>query len=234
MRLAVIDHVVVDLVRHHADIGKFLQAGDELVDLGLAGDAAGRIGRRIEDEQPRLRRDQLQRLFGGEGKAVLLADRHRDWSRPGVFDHRAVNREARIGIEDVHAGLAEHQDRHEHGRLAAGHDHHAVGRHLDLEALVQVGGNRFAERRDAVRRRVAVMAVTQRLDRGLDDELGRAEIGLADAEIDDTSLPCAASALARASTAKAFSSPMRSNAAMVFSIGMSCVSWAYLGFYCPY
>ena len=33
--------------------------------------------------------------------------------------------------------------------------------------------------------RVAVMAVAQRLDRGLDDELRRAEIGLADAEVDD-------------------------------------------------
>ena len=30
-----------------------------------------------------------------------------------------------------------------------------------------------------------VMAIAQRLDRGLDDEVGRAEIGLADAEIDD-------------------------------------------------
>ncbi len=29
------------------------------------------------------------------------------------------------------------------------------------------------------------MAVAQRLDRGFDDEIGRAEIGLADAEIDD-------------------------------------------------
>jgi hypothetical protein len=58
------------------------------------------------------------------------------------------------------------------------------------------------------------MAVAQRLDRGLDDEIRRAEIGLADAEIDDVA-PCAISALARASTAKAFSSPMRSKAAMV-------------------
>ena len=54
-----------------------------------------------------------------------------------------------------------------------------------LEALVQVGRHRLAQRRDAVRRRVAVMAVAQRLDRGLDDVLGRAEIRLADAEIDD-------------------------------------------------
>ena len=32
---------------------------------------------------------------------------------------------------------------------------------------------------------VAVMAVAQRLDRRLDDELGRAEVRLADAEVDD-------------------------------------------------
>ena len=34
MLLAVIDHVVVDLVRHDRDIGKLLEAGDQLVDLG--------------------------------------------------------------------------------------------------------------------------------------------------------------------------------------------------------
>ena len=60
-----------------------------------------------------------------------------------------------------------------------------VRRHLDLEALVQVGRDRLAQRRDAGRGRIAVVAVAQRLDRGLDDVVGRAEVGLADAEIDD-------------------------------------------------
>ena len=55
----------------------------------------------------------------------------------------------------------------------------------DLEALVQVGGHRLAQRRDAGRRRVAVMAVAQRLDRRFDDEIRGAEIRLADAEADD-------------------------------------------------
>ena len=50
---------------------------------------------------------------------------------------------------------------------------------------MQVGGDRLAQRQDAVRRGIAVMAVAQRLDRRLDDMLGRAEIRLADAEIDD-------------------------------------------------
>ena len=59
------------------------------------------------------------------------------------------------------------------------------GETLDLEALVKVGGHRLAQRQDADGRRVAVMAVAQRLDRRLDDEIRRAEVGLADAEIDD-------------------------------------------------
>ena len=54
-----------------------------------------------------------------------------------------------------------------------------------LKRLCKIGGDRLAQRRNAGRRRVAVVAVAQRLDRRLDDEIGRAEIGLADAEIDD-------------------------------------------------
>ena len=59
------------------------------------------------------------------------------------------------------------------------------GGDLDLEALVQVGRDRFAQRQDADRRRIAVLAVAQRLDRGLDDMRRGRKIRLADAEIDD-------------------------------------------------
>ena len=61
----------------------------------------------------------------------------------------------------------------------------AVGRDFDAEALVQVGGHRLTQGRNAVCWRVAVVALAQRLDRRLDDEVRGAEIGLADAEIDD-------------------------------------------------
>src|SRR5271167_2876593 len=50
---------------------------------------------------------------------------------------------SRIGIHDLDTGFAEHQDRHEHGRLAARHNHHAVRRDFDLEPLVQVGSHRL-------------------------------------------------------------------------------------------
>ena len=56
--------------------------------------------------------------------------------------------------------------------------------------LCEIGGDRLAQRQDADRRRIAMMAVAQRLDRRLDDEIRRAEIGLADAEIDDVAALC--------------------------------------------
>ena len=59
------------------------------------------------------------------------------------------------------------------------------GLDLDAVAAVQVLRHRLAQRQDALRRRVAVVAVAQRLDGGLDDVLGRLEVGLADAEVDD-------------------------------------------------
>ena len=50
---------------------------------------------------------------------------------------------------------------------------------------MKVGGDRLAQRRDAVRRRVAVLAVAQRLDRRFDDMRRGLEVRLADAEVDD-------------------------------------------------
>ena len=52
-------------------------------------------------------------------------------------------------------------------------------------AAVEILGDGLAQRQDALRRRVAVMAVTQRLDGGFDDVGRRLEVGLADAEVDD-------------------------------------------------
>ena len=105
MGLAVIDHVVVDLVRHHRDVGKFLRGRRRACRLALGRDTAGRIGRRVHDEEPRLRRDQRERLLGREGEIVLFADRHRDRPRAGILNHRAVDRKAGIGIENVGARL---------------------------------------------------------------------------------------------------------------------------------
>ena len=82
-------------------------------------------------------------------------------------------------------GCAEHQDGKEHGRLAAGHDHDVAGIDRHAVAPVQVGRDGLAQLRDAVGRRVAVVAVADGLDGGFTDVRGRLEVRLADAEVDD-------------------------------------------------
>ena len=185
MLFAVIQHLVVNLVRHHRNVGPFLKTRHELVHFGFRRHAAGRIGGRVDDNQPCLGRDQRQRLFRRKGKAVLFADRNRYWRGAGIFDHRAINGKAGIRIHDFNAGLAEHQDGHEHGRLAARHDHHFIRRNADAKALVQVGGHGFAQRQDAGSGGIAVMPVAQRLDRRFHNMFWGAEVRLADAQADD-------------------------------------------------
>ena len=74
---------------------------------------------------------------------------------------------------------------HRKAHLAAGYHQDAIGRDLHLQATMDVLRHRLAQRQDAVGRRVAVMAVAQRLDGGFDDMGRRLEVGLADAEVDD-------------------------------------------------
>ena len=47
---AVVGHAVVDLVAEDGDVRVLLEAGDELVDLGLRHGAAGGVGGRVDDD----------------------------------------------------------------------------------------------------------------------------------------------------------------------------------------
>ena len=78
---------------------------------------------------------------------------------PVKLDHRLVDREAGVRIDDLGAGLAEHEDGEEHGHLAAGNHHDLIGADIHAVAAMQIGGDRLAELRDAVGRRVSVMTV---------------------------------------------------------------------------
>ena len=57
-------------------------------------------------------------------------------------------------------------------------------------AGVQIGGDRLAQGGNAVGRGIAVMTVAQGLDARFDDMVRRAEIRLADAEVDDVLALC--------------------------------------------
>ena len=185
MLLAIISHLRVNLVRHDCDIGKARETLHQFIDLGFRRYAACRVGGRIDNQQPRLRCDEGERLLRREGKAILLTNRHGYGFCAGKLDHRAINRKARIGVENFGARLAKHEDSHEHRHFAARHNHHELGRHFDIEALMQVSSHRLTQRENTCGGRIAMVPVPQRLNRRLNNILGRAEIGLADAKIDD-------------------------------------------------
>ena len=66
---AVIKDLAVDLVAHHRDLRVALEPGDEPVEFGARHDAAGRVGRAVDDDQPGARRDLVQHLVGAEREA---------------------------------------------------------------------------------------------------------------------------------------------------------------------
>ena len=184
------------------------EAEGQLVELLARHHAARGIGRAVDDDQPRARGDVGQHLLGREREALVLVERDRHRLGARELDHGAVNRKAWVGVHDLGARLAEHGDREIHGDLAARHDHDPVGVDLDAPPLLDVLGDRLAQGQDAVCRRVAVVAVGQRLLGGGDDVLG---VGKSGWPIPRLMMlrPLWASSLARASTSKALSVPSR-------------------------
>ena len=111
--------------------------------------------------------------------------RHGNRRGAGELDDAFVDREARVGIDDLRPRLAQGQHGEEHGDLAARHDDDVGGIDLDLAVFLDVADHGLAQLGDAVGGCIAVMAVAQRLDGGLDDMVRRLEVRLADAEVDD-------------------------------------------------
>ena len=70
-------NVLPAVVAHQRDLRMLLQAFDQLLDLQARHHAAGRIGRAVDDDQPRVRRDLAQDIVGVEGEAVFFQKRDR-------------------------------------------------------------------------------------------------------------------------------------------------------------
>ena len=83
--------------------------------------------RAVQESLEQLRQDENERLRLIVESAVdyeqYVVDEER---RQGYVLLGAVDRESGVRIEDVGAGLAEHQDRHEHDGLSARHDHDGI------------------------------------------------------------------------------------------------------------
>ena len=58
MGFAIVQHLVINFVRHDRHLGIRHKTCNECIDLSLGGNTATRVGRRIDDQKPRFFSDQ--------------------------------------------------------------------------------------------------------------------------------------------------------------------------------
>ncbi len=174
-----VQHLAVNFVRQQGHVGVLFKAGHEFVNFGLGRDAAGGVGRAVDDDKPCGRRDLCQHRVGVKGKVVVLAQRNGHRRGAAVLNYGFVNRKARVGVHDFGPRLAKHQHRKKHGGFTAGYHHHAVGVNAGAMAALQVGRYGLAQCGNAVGRGVAVVSVAQRGNTGLHHVRRGLKVGLA-------------------------------------------------------
>ena len=99
MILALKDELAIDLIAQHHDVA-IADCARDRGDVVLCQHAASRVLRRIQDDELCAIVDQTGELIDVEPEFQFLAqpDRHR--FRTDVVDHRLVNREAGIRVND--------------------------------------------------------------------------------------------------------------------------------------
>ena len=147
--------------------------------------AAGRVGRRVDDDAARPRRDQRGQLVDVEPEVVGHPDRDRHRRGADEAGQRLVDGVARVRDQHLVTRVDQTQDGVQHHALATDRDEDLE--RFDRESLARrgVGGDRLAQRRDAGERRVVRRAGIERC-LGRSADVGRGvEVGLADLEMDD-------------------------------------------------
>ncbi len=145
----------------------------------LRDDPAGRVLRRIQDQQFGLRGDLRFEFSGIETEQTRLAqiDRHRH--RAHRLDLRFIDRETGNGIDDLVAdtviGRRDNCVRDE--GLRTGTDDDVIRMNVDMPRAVQEIRRGFAQFQNAGGRRIAVLAVVDRLDARFADVLRCRESG---------------------------------------------------------
>ncbi len=140
--------------------------------------------------EPRARADEPREVVRVRVVAQLLAQAHGHRRRSREPDHRLVDGEAGVRVDDLVALFREREDREEHDRLAAGRDDHAGRGQLVVEPLPHVRRDRLAHLGDAGRRHVVRVPRVERALRRLDDVGRRVVVRFTDAQEDDAVALC--------------------------------------------
>src|SRR5206468_7712496 len=131
-------------------------------EVGAFENAAGRILRRIEDQEPRVGRNVSFEFVRVEREIARLAQIDRHGQRTVGEYLRLVDGETRDRVDDFITGAIVGDRRYRVGdeRLGAGAHDNVLGPNVEPAAAPHVGGSRSPELVDAGRRRISVLART--------------------------------------------------------------------------
>src|SRR5438876_1936556 len=182
--LALVEELAVDLVGEHRDPERARDLRHPL-DLRPREDAAGRVLRRVDDDQLRLPADPLLEEPEVEAEPRLLQERNRHRHPAHEVDDRFVDGKAGVRVDHLVAAVDERHDREEHDRLRAGRDHDLLRSDGRAAGGRDVPGDRRAQLGESGRRPVVGRPRVEGALGGVADVLGRVEVGLADLEVND-------------------------------------------------
>src|SRR5271166_3695947 len=180
------EQAAVDFVAQDHDVA-VANGGGNVFHIALGDDASGRILRRVQDDELGAIGDETGQLVHVEAEIALLAQWNGNSFRAQEVDHRLVNREAGIGIDDLVSLFHQREHGEEDNRFAAGNDHDFIGADLDATRTGDLCRDGLAQLRQARRRSVMGIALAQSVHSGLDDVGGRVHVGLADLKVNDVS-----------------------------------------------
>src|SRR5262249_45172658 len=124
-------------------------------------------------------------LFQVEPETRLLAQRDGHGDAADEVDDRLVDRESRVRVDDLVAGIHEGHDREEHDRLTARRDHDLFRRDGHAARRAHVLANRLAELGQPGGGPVVRGTLVEGALGGVADVTGCVEVRLTDLEVDD-------------------------------------------------
>ena len=119
------NQAAVNLVGEHHDVA-IADGGGDVANILRFQHASGGIMRRVQDHEPGAVGDQVRQLVGIEPEIFVFTQVQGHRLGAEEMDQRLIDREPRVGIDDLVAFFNQGHESEENGRLAAGHDNDFV------------------------------------------------------------------------------------------------------------
>jgi len=139
-----------------------------LLDIAALHHAAGGILRRIENDEFGAVGDEGREFAYVEREIVILAQLDGHGLAADVVDHRLINGEAGVGINDLIFFINQRHYGEENNRLTSGNDDHFLGCDSDSASAADIVGDGLAKFGQACGRAVVSPTMMEGVDGGFD------------------------------------------------------------------